>query len=50
VLITHRLTGLENVDEVVVLDGGRVVERGTHAELLAARGLYSVLWETAAPQ
>ena len=33
-LITHRLTGLERVDEIVVLDGGRVVERGTHDELL----------------
>ena len=30
-LITHRLTGLEEVDEIIVLDGGRVVERGTHA-------------------
>ena len=30
-LITHRLTGLEQVDEIIVLDEGRVVERGTHA-------------------
>ena len=36
-LITHRLTGLEEVDEVLVLDHGRVLERGTHAELLASR-------------
>ena len=36
-LITHRLAGLEAVDEIVVLDAGRVVERGTHAELLADR-------------
>ena len=34
-LITHRLAGLEAVDEVIVLDAGRAVERGTHAELLA---------------
>jgi ABC-type multidrug transport system fused ATPase/permease subunit len=44
VLITHRLAGLEAVDEVVVLDGGRVVERGTHDGLLAAGGRYAELW------
>ncbi|MFF4399899.1 thiol reductant ABC exporter subunit CydD [Streptomyces sp. NPDC001480] len=37
-LITHRLAGLEAVDEVVVLDGGRVVQRGTYAELAAVDG------------
>ncbi|MBT2413457.1 thiol reductant ABC exporter subunit CydD [Streptomyces sp. ISL-12] len=37
-LITHRLAGLESVDEVVVLDAGRVVQRGTFAELAAAPG------------
>ena len=43
-LITHRLTGLEAVDEVVVLEQGRAVERGMHAELLAAGGRYAVMW------
>ena len=43
-LITHRLTGLERVDEIVVLDEGRVVERGTHDELLGAGGRYAGLW------
>jgi thiol reductant ABC exporter CydC subunit len=43
-LITHRLSGLEAVDEVVLLDGGRVVERGTHADLLVAGGRYASLW------
>ncbi|MZE80157.1 thiol reductant ABC exporter subunit CydC, partial [Streptomyces sp. SID5475] len=38
VLITHRLAGLEDVDEVVVLDRGRAVQRGTYAELAAADG------------
>ena len=42
--ITHRLTGLERVDEIVVLDAGRVVERGTHADLLTAGGRYAGLW------
>ncbi|MFD8301855.1 thiol reductant ABC exporter subunit CydD [Streptomyces sp. NPDC059690] len=37
-LITHRLAGLEAVDEVVVLDAGRVVQRGTYAKLAAAAG------------
>jgi ATP-binding cassette subfamily C protein CydCD len=37
-LITHRLAGLEAVDEVVVLDEGRVVQRGPYAELVAAAG------------
>ncbi|WP_327253794.1 thiol reductant ABC exporter subunit CydD [Streptomyces sp. NBC_01244] len=38
VLITHRLAGLEEVDEVLVLDGGAVVQRGAYAELAAAPG------------
>ncbi|MFF8861978.1 thiol reductant ABC exporter subunit CydD [Streptomyces sp. NPDC015139] len=37
-LITHRLAGLEAVDEVIVLDGGRVVQRGAYAELAGADG------------
>ncbi len=44
VLITHRLAGLEGVDEVLVMDGGRVVERGTHDQLLLRGPLYSSLW------
>jgi len=43
-LITHRLTGLEEVDEVLVLDRGRVLERGTHGELLTLGGRYAALW------
>lgn len=38
VLITHRLAGLEEVDEVLVLDRGTVVQRGTYAELAVAEG------------
>ncbi|MDT0342105.1 thiol reductant ABC exporter subunit CydD [Streptomyces litchfieldiae] len=38
VLITHRLTGLEKVDEVLVLDGGRVVQRGPYADLATVEG------------
>jgi ABC-type transport system involved in cytochrome bd biosynthesis fused ATPase/permease subunit len=43
-LITHRLTGLERVDEVIVLEAGRVLERGSHDELLAAGGRYAERW------
>jgi ATP-binding cassette subfamily C protein CydC len=44
-LITHRLVGLENMDEILVLDNGRLQERGTHAELINQGGLYHRLWE-----
>ncbi len=39
-LITHRLVGLETADEILVLQDGRIMERGREAELLAANGLY----------
>ncbi len=43
-LITHRLQGLQELDEILVLDGGRVVERGTHADLIRFGGRYAELW------
>jgi thiol reductant ABC exporter CydC subunit len=43
-LITHRLAGLHAVDEVIVLESGRALQRGTHAELLALGGPYARLW------
>ncbi len=43
VLVTHRLAGLEAVDEVIVLDGGRVAQRGTYAELVCAEGALRVM-------
>jgi ATP-binding cassette subfamily C protein CydC len=39
-MITHRLVALDRMDEIIVLDRGRIVERGTHAQLAAAGGLY----------
>ncbi|HEY7830014.1 MAG TPA: thiol reductant ABC exporter subunit CydC [Solirubrobacteraceae bacterium] len=43
-LITHRLAGLEEMDEVLVLEEGSVVERGTHADLIRFGGRYAALW------
>lgn len=43
-LITHRLVEMERLDEIVVLDNGRVIQRGTHAQLLREPGLYQRLW------
>jgi len=44
-LITHRLIGLENVDEILVMENGRIMERGTQGELLLRKGIYRRLWE-----
>lgn len=48
-LITHELDGLEQVDEIVVLDHGRVAERGTHAQLVRSGGAYHRLWQAGHP-
>jgi ATP-binding cassette subfamily B protein len=44
VVIAHRLSTIRKADQVLVLDAGRVVERGTHAELLRRRGYYYTLY------
>jgi ATP-binding cassette subfamily B protein len=46
VVIAHRLSTIAAADQILVLDGGRIVERGRHGELLRAGGLYAELFET----
>jgi len=43
-IIAHRLSTIVDADCILVMDAGRIVERGSHAELLAAQGLYARLW------
>jgi ATP-binding cassette subfamily B protein len=43
-VIAHRLSTVVDADQIVVLDKGQVVERGTHADLLAAEGVYAQMW------
>ena len=45
VTIAHRLSTISTADRILVLDGGRIVERGSHAELLELNGDYAHLWE-----
>jgi ATP-binding cassette, subfamily B, bacterial len=42
---THRLTSVVEMDEIIVVAGGRVIERGSHDQLLADEGAYAKLWE-----
>jgi ATP-binding cassette subfamily B protein len=45
-VIAHRLSTIRNADTIVVMDSGRIVEQGSHAELIAKQGFYAALYES----
>ncbi len=46
IVIAHRLSTLLHMDRILVFDQGKILEDGTHTELLAKGGIYKTLWDT----
>lgn len=45
IVIAHRLSTITSADEIIVMDHGEIIERGTHANLLASEGAYHAMWQ-----
>ena len=45
-VIAHRLSTIKRADQILVVDAGRIIQQGTHGELLAAGGMYETLYRT----
>ncbi len=44
-IIAHRLSTIKNCDKIIVLDEGKIIEQGSHEELISLKGAYYELWE-----
>ena len=44
-IIAHRLSTIVHADQILVMDHGRIIERGTHADLIEAKGVYAQMWQ-----
>lgn len=45
IIIAHRLSTIQKMDRIIVMDDGKIVEEGTHKELIAQKGVYASLWD-----
>ncbi len=44
-MIAHRLTSVQNVDRILVIESGKIAEEGTHGELMEKNGIYKTMWD-----